>query len=83
MTSTVKQYDSTLNQWIDREVAPTVPLTVQQMYDLLEVADPTETLQSDPHGTWEIVEFVRQIEQYYGITRHDNLYQEWQQWRSE
>ena len=57
------------------------PLTVQQIYDLLEVADPTETLQNDPHGTWEIVEFVRQIEQYYGINRAEGLYQEWQEWQ--
>jgi hypothetical protein len=57
------------------------PLTVQQMYDLLEVADPTETLQDDPHGTWEIVEFVRQIEKYYGIERPDGLYQEWKEWK--
>lgn len=57
------------------------PLSVQQIYDLLEVADPTETLQDDPHGTWEIVEFVRQIEQYYGIERTGNLYQEWQEWQ--
>jgi hypothetical protein len=51
------------------------------MYDLLEVADPTESLQDDPHGTWEIVEFVRQIEKHYGIERTGNLYQEWQEWR--
>ena len=57
------------------------PLSVQQIYDLLEVADPTETLQDDPHGTWEIVEFVRQIERYYGIERTGNLYQEWLAWR--
>jgi len=53
---------------------------VQQIYDLLEAADPTETLQDDPHGTWEIVEFVRQIEQYYDIERPDGLYQEWVAW---
>ena len=58
------------------------PLTVQQMYDLLEVADPTETLQDDPHGTWEIVEFVRQIEKYYGIDRPEGLYQEWKEWKT-
>ena len=57
------------------------PLSVQQMYDLLEAADPTESLQDDPHGTWEIVEFVRQIEKHYGIERTGNLYQEWQEWR--
>jgi hypothetical protein len=57
------------------------PLSVQQIYDLLEAADPTETLQDDPHGTWEIVEFVRQIEQYYDIERPDGLYQEWLAWR--
>ena len=57
------------------------PLSVQQIYDLLEAADPTETLQSDPHGSWEIVEFVRQIERYYGIERADGLYQEWEAWR--
>jgi len=57
------------------------PLSVQQMYDLLEVADPTESLQDDPHGTWEIVEFVRQIEKHYGIDRPDGLFQEWQEWR--
>ena len=56
------------------------PLAIQQIYDLLEAADPTETLQNDPHGTWEIVEFVRQIERYYGIERTGNLYQEWQEW---
>lgn len=60
---------------------PLTPLTIQQMYDLLEVADPTESLQADPHGTWEIVEFVRQIERYYGIERTGNLYQEWQEWQ--
>jgi hypothetical protein len=57
------------------------PLTVQQMYDLLAVADPTESLQDDPHGTWEIVEFVRQVEEYYGIERSEGLYQAWQQWK--
>jgi predicted metalloenzyme YecM len=57
------------------------PLSVQQMYDLLEVADPTESLQSDPYGEWEIVEFVRQIEKHYSIERTGNLYQEWQEWR--
>ena len=57
------------------------PLTVQQIYNLLEAADPTETLQDDPHGTWEIVEFVRQIERYYGIERPEGLFQEWQEWR--
>ena len=57
------------------------PLSVQQIYDLLEAADPTESLQDDPHGTWEIVEFVRQIERYYDIDRPDGLYQEWLAWR--
>lgn len=57
------------------------PLTIQQIYDLLEVADPTETLQNDPHGTWEIVEFVRQIEMYYGIQREGDLYRDWREWK--
>ena len=65
--------------WLTNQ--PRTPLTVQQIYDLLEVADPTETLQNDPHGTWEIVEFVRQIERYYGIERAEGLYQEWQEWQ--
>ena len=65
--------------WLSNQ--PRTPLTVQQIYDLLESADPTESLQSDPHGTWEIVEFVRQIERYYGIDRDEGLYQEWQEWR--
>jgi hypothetical protein len=56
------------------------PLSVQQIYDLLETADPTESLQDDPHGTWEIVEFVRQVEKYYGIERPAGLYQEWLSW---
>ena len=66
--------------WLTREQS-CEPLAIQQIYDLLEAADPTETLQNDPHGTWEIVEFVRQIERYYGIERTGNLYQEWQEWQ--
>jgi hypothetical protein len=34
------------------------PLSVQQIYDLLEAADPTETLQDDPHLTIPVTTYT-------------------------